>query len=197
MLEIGVAVKVIGRLVRVVALHHVVEEVLHQLPVLLGLVQVGDLHGTVDLGAAGGVGLVRQRGQVVPVLGNLPVLVKAEDVKGHLLPRSGEVVDGLEEHIVPVLKGPDVVYRGLDRGGGQVLHRPQEGGLPGAVGQVVLDVVLVQQAGGGLGVAGGEGADEGQRLFRPGHGLHGGHGLLRRRGRGADLLGVLHDAFLL
>ena len=104
------------------------------------------------------------------MLGDLPVLVKAEDVKGHLLPRSGEVVDGLEEHIVPVLKGPDVVHRGLDRGGGQVLHRAQEGGLPGAVGQVVLDVVLVQQAGGGLGVAGGEGADEGGGFFNVGHG---------------------------
>ena len=95
-LDIGVPVEVVGGLVGVVALHHIVEEVLHQGAVGLGLVQVGDLGGAVDLGVAGGVGVSGQGGQVVPVLGNFAVLVEAEDVEGYLFPGAGEVVDGVQ-----------------------------------------------------------------------------------------------------
>ena len=165
MLDVGVTVKVIGGLVGIVALHHIVEEILHQFPVLLGLVQIGHFHRAVNLGVAGRIRLRSKGGQVVPMLGNLAIFIKAEDVKGHLLASSGEVIDGLEEHIVPVLKGTDVFHGGLCIGRRQVFHGADKGILPRAIGQIVLDVVLVQQLTGSIRIAGSEGADQGQSLF--------------------------------
>ena len=165
MLDVGVTVKVIGGLVGIVALHHIVEEVLHQFPVFLSLVQIGHFHRTVDLGVAGGVRLRSKGSQVVPMLGDLAIFIKAEDVKGHLLASTGEVINGLEEHIVPVLKGTDVFHGGLYIGRRQVFHGADKGILPRAIGQIVLDVVLVQQLTGSIRIAGSEGADQGQSLF--------------------------------
>ena len=72
--------------------------------------------------------------------------------------------------VCPEGLGPDVLYRGRGGGGGQRLHRAEKSGLSGAVGQVVLDIALVQQGGGGGGVAGGEGLDQGEGLFGVRHG---------------------------
>ena len=119
----------------------------------------------VDLGVAGGVRLCSKGSQVVPMLDNLAIFIKAEDVKGHLLASTSEVIDGLEEHIVPVLKGTDVFHGGLTIGRRQVFHGADKGILASAIGQIVLDVVLVQQLTGSLRIAGSEGADQGQGLF--------------------------------
>ena len=158
-LDVGVAVKVIGGLFRVVALHHIVQEALNQLAVFLGLVQIGDFHRAVGLGVTGRIGS-SQCSQIVPMLRNQTVFIKAEDVKGHLIASPGKVIDGLEEHLVAIGKGPDVLHCGLHRRGGQIGNGANKGIPSGAVGQIVLDVALCQQALSGFGVAGGEGVDE-------------------------------------
>src|SRR5699024_7820995 len=106
-----------------------------------GLAQVGGLRGSVDLGPAGGV-RVRLVRQVIPVLGDFAVPAKAENVKGHLLAGPGKVIDRVQEDLVPVLKGPDIVDSGFHRGGGQVGHGAHKGVPAGAVGEIVLDVPL-------------------------------------------------------
>ena len=110
------------------------------------------------------------------MLGDLAVGVEAEDVKGDLLAGSGEVVDVLQKDVVAVLKGPDVLDRGRGFGGGQTLDGAYKGVLAGAVGQVVLDVVLVEQLARRLRIAGGEGVDEGERLVDVALSVHGGLG---------------------
>ena len=126
------------------ALHHIVQEGLDQFAVLLGLIKIGQLHRAVDLRVTGGVGHGQLR-QIVPVLRDLPVLIKAEDVEGDLLARTGEIVDRLEEHIHTVLEGADVVDRRFDRRGGQIRDRADKSVAAGAVGQIVLNIVLIEQ----------------------------------------------------
>ena len=82
---------------------------------------------------AGGVRLRSKGSQVVPVLGDLAVFIKAENIEGHLLTGTGEVVDGLEEHIVPVLKSTDVVHRGFHIGGCEIFHGTDKSVRAGAV----------------------------------------------------------------
>ena len=163
-LDVGVTVKVIGHLAEVVALHHIVQEVVHQRTVLLGLVQIRDGHGAIGLGVTGRI-RCRHGGEVVPVLCDLAVFIKAEDVERHLLTGTGKVVDSLKEHLVAILKCTDVLHRGLDRSRSQILHRADKGICAGAVGEIVLDVTVCQQAAGGLGVARCKGVDESQCLF--------------------------------
>ena len=83
-----------------------------------------------------------QRRQIVPMLGDLAVSVKAEDVKGDLLTGTGKIVNRLQEHLVAVLKSTDVVHSGFDLGRGQILHRADEGVRTGTVCQIVLDVAI-------------------------------------------------------
>ena len=163
-LDVGIAIKVIGGLFRVVALHHIVQEALNQLAVFLGLVRIGDCHRAVGLGVTGGIGR-SQRSQVVPVFSNLAAVIETEDIEGNLLTGTGKVIDGLKEYLVAIGKGADVVYRGLHRCAGQIGNGANEGIPSGAVGQIVLDVALCQQAGCGFGIAGGEGVDEFERFL--------------------------------
>ena len=164
MLDVGITIKVIRGLIEVVALHDIVEEILDQLPVFLGLIQIRDLHRAVHLGVTGGIRL-GQRRQIVPMLGNLAVSVKAEDVKGDLLTGTGKIVNRLQEHLVAVLKSTDVVHSGFHIGGCEIFHGTDKGIRTGAVCQIVLDVAIRQQAAGGVRIAGGKGVDERQRLF--------------------------------
>ena len=76
MLQVGIAVKVFRSLLGVPALHDVYQEVLHQLAVGLGTVEIARLDLAVNLSAAGGVGLSDVR-QVVPMLANLAVAFNA------------------------------------------------------------------------------------------------------------------------
>ena len=158
-LDVGAVREVLRGLLGVLPLHDVHEERLDEGPVLLGLVEVGGFGGAVGLRAAGGV-RSGDGGEVVPVLGDEPLVVEAEDVEGHLLAGPREVVDALQEHLVAVLERADVPHRRLGGGGGQVLHGPDERVATRAVGEVVLDVALVEEARRQLGVSGGERADE-------------------------------------
>ena len=93
-LDVSITVKVVGGLFGVLALHHVDQEIFHQLAVLPSLVQIFQFLRPVNLGVAGGI----RRGfhsQVVPMLCNHPVFIKAEDVKRHLFAGAGKVVNGL------------------------------------------------------------------------------------------------------
>ena len=99
------------------------------------------------------------------MLGDLAVLIETEDVKGDLLTGTGEVVNRLQEHLVTVLEGADVVHSGFHIGGCEISHGTVEGVRIGAVCQIVLDVAICQQAAGGVRIAGGKGVDERQRLF--------------------------------
>ena len=158
-LEVSVACEVLRSLLGVLPLHDVHEERLDEGSVLLGPVEVGGLGGAIDLRAAGGV-RPGDGGEVVPVLSDETLLVEAEDVEGHLLAGPCEVVDGLQEHLVAVLECTNVSHRRLGGGRGQVLHGPDERVAARAVGEVVLDVALVEEARRQLGVSGGERADE-------------------------------------
>ena len=77
MLDIRVAIKVVGRLLGIGPLHDVHQKRLHQRTVLFGLVKIARDLGAVILRVLGGVGLGK-RGQVIPVLDNQAVL-KAKD----------------------------------------------------------------------------------------------------------------------
>ena len=56
------------------------------------------------------------------MLGNLAVFVKAEDVKGDLLTGTGEIVHRLQEHLVAVLEGADVVHSGFHISRCEIFH---------------------------------------------------------------------------
>ena len=103
------------------------------------------------------------------MLGDEALLVEAEDVEGHLLAGPREVVDSLQEHLVAVLERADVCHRRLGGGGGQVLHGADERVAARAVGEVMLDVALVEEARCQLGVYGGERADEVERFLDVAH----------------------------
>lgn len=159
MLEVGVAREVLRGLLGALPLHDVFEERLDEGSVLLCLVELGDLGGAVGLRAAGGV-RSGNIGEVVPVLGDEPLAVETEDVEGDLLAGPREVVDALQEHLVAVLERAKVSHRRLDGRGGQVLHGPDERIAARAVGEVVLNVALVEEACRQLCVSGGERTDE-------------------------------------
>ena len=163
-LDVIIAVKIVRGLVQIVALHDIVEEILDQLTVFLGLIQIRDIHRAVRLGVTGGIRL-GQRRQIVPMLGDLAVLIETEDVKGDLLTGPGKIVNRLQEYLVTVLKSTDVVHSGFHVGRCEIFHGTDEGVRTGAVRQIVLDVTIRQQAAGGVRIAGGKGADERQRLF--------------------------------
>lgn len=163
-LDVIVTVKIVRSLIEIVALHDIVEEILDQLTVFLGLVQIPDLHRTVRLSMTGGIRL-SQRRQIVPMLGDLAVFIETEDVKGNLLTGTGEIVHRLQEHLVAVLKSTDVVHRGFYISGCKIFYGADEGVRTGAVCQIVLDVAIRQQAAGGVRIAGGKGVDERQCLF--------------------------------
>lgn len=158
-LDVIVAVKIVRSLVQIVALHDIVEEVLDQLTVFLGLVQIRDLHRAVRLGVTRGIRFSKSR-QIVPMLGDLAVFVKAEDVKGDLLTGTGKIIDRLQEHLVTVLKSADVVHSGFHIGGCEIFYGTDEGVRTGAVRQIVLDVTIREQTAGGSCIAGGKGVDE-------------------------------------
>lgn len=95
------------------------------------------------MGAAGRVGL-RNGGKVVSMLGNQAFAVETENVEGHLLACTSEVVHGLQEDLVAIFESADVVHGGLHRSGSEVLDRADESVAAGAVCEVVLDVARVK-----------------------------------------------------
>ena len=111
-LKVGVAVKIIRCLFGTLTLHNIVEEVLDKRTVRLGLVRVLYFLSAVDLRSSRRIGICFCR-KVIPVLCNLSVFVKAEDVKGNLLSCACEVVNRLKENLVAVFKSADIVYRGF------------------------------------------------------------------------------------
>ena len=92
-------------------------------------------------------------------------LIEAEDIKRHLLACACEVVYGLQEDLVAVLKRADVVNGGLYRSGSKIRYAAYECVTAGAVCQVVLDVAFRQKGSCLLGVAGCEGVNENQCFF--------------------------------
>ena len=158
-LEVDVTREVLWGLFGALPLHDVFEECLDEGSVLLCLIELGDLGGAVDLRATGGVRF-DEVGEVVPVLGDKPLAVEAEDIEGDLLAGPCEVVDALQEHLIAVFERTDVSHRRLDGRGGQVLHGPDERIAARAVGEVVLNVSLVEEVCRQLGVSAGERADK-------------------------------------
>ena len=94
------------------------------------------------------------------MLGDEPLAVEAEDVEGDLLAGPREVVDALQKHLVAVFERANVSHRRLGGRGGQVLHGPDERVAARTVGEIVLNVALVEEACRQLCVSGGERADE-------------------------------------
>ena len=84
-----------------------------------------------------------QRRQIVPMLGDLAVFAKAEDVKGNLLTGTGKIVNRLQEHLVAVLKSTDVVHSGFHISGCKIFYGADESIRTSAVGQIVLDVAII------------------------------------------------------
>ena len=105
------------------------------------------------------------------MLDNLAVFIDAEDVESDLLARPCKIVNRLQEHLVAILKGTDVVYGGLHLRGSEVFHGTDKRIRAGAVSQIMLNVILRQQAASHVRIAGGEGVDECQRFFRVAQGL--------------------------
>ena len=79
------------------------------------------------------------------MLRNQAVRIKAENVKGHLFAGSGKIVNRLQEHLVAILEGPNVVYGSLYRRGGQIGHGTEKGITAGAISQIVLNISFRQQ----------------------------------------------------
>ena len=77
------------------------------------------------------------------MLGNFSVLIKAEDIKSNLIASSSKVVDCLQEYIVAVLKGTNVVDGGLYLGGSQIFNRADERFFTCAVSKIVLNIAFV------------------------------------------------------
>ena len=99
------------------------------------------------------------------MLGNLAVLIEAEDVKGDLLTGTSKIINCLQEYLVTVLECTDVVHRRFHISGCKIFHGTDKSVRTGAVRQIVLDVTIREQAAGGVRIAGSKGVDERQRLF--------------------------------
>ena len=167
-LNVSITVEVIRGLIQIVALHYIVQEALNQFAVFLRLVQIGDCYSTVGLGVTGRIGS-SQCSQIIPVLSNLAAVIETENVEGHLLTGTGKVIYGLKEHLVTISKGADGVYRGLDRRRGQISNGADKGIKASAIGEIVLNIALCQQAGCLFGITGGEGVDEFDRFLNVCH----------------------------
>ena len=144
-LKVAVAVKIIRCLFGTLTLHNIVEEVLDKLTVSLCFVRVLYFLCAVDLRSSRRIGICFCR-KVIPVLCNLSVFVKAEDVKGNLLSCACEVVNRLKENLVAVFKSADIVYRGFYRSRRKVSHRADKCVFSCAVSKVMLDVSFGKQA---------------------------------------------------
>lgn len=99
------------------------------------------------------------------MLGNLAVLIEAEDVKGDLLTGTSKIINCLQEYLVTVLECTDVVHRRFHISGCKIFHGTDKSVRTSAVRQIVLDVTIREQAAGGVRIAGSKGVDERQRLF--------------------------------
>lgn len=88
----------------------------------------------------------------VPLLGDQPFLIKAEDVEGDLFAHTGEVVNGLQEDLVAIFECTDVVDSGLHRSRSEIGNTAHKGITTGAVSEIVLDVTLCKQRSGFFGV---------------------------------------------
>ena len=75
--------------------------------------------------------------EIVPVLRNLAISIEAEDVEGDLVTHTGEVVDGLQEHLVAILKSADVVDCSLYGSGSKISNAAHEGIAACAVSKIV------------------------------------------------------------
>ena len=76
------------------------------------------------------------------MLGDLAVSVEAEDIERHLLTHTREVVNGLQEHLVAVLKSADIVDGRLNGSRSEILYRADKSVTTCAVCEIMLDVTL-------------------------------------------------------
>lgn len=97
------------------------------------------------------------------------VRVEAEDIESDLLAHTGEIVDGLQEHLIAIFESADIVDGGLHGSSPEVGNTPDKGISAGSVGEVVLDIAGSQKFLCILGVAGSESVDESQGLFNVRH----------------------------
>ena len=139
MLNIGIAVKVGRRFFGSLPLHDIVQEVLDELAVLLGLIEVFQRIVSVNLRMTGRIRFSLCR-EVVPMFGNLAVGIEAEEVESDLFTGSGKVVDGLQEDLVSILKSADVVDCRLYGSACEVGNAACECFSAGAIGEVMLNV---------------------------------------------------------
>ncbi len=86
--------------------------------------------------------------------GNQAVFIEEGDVKDYLFTSAGKAIDSLQEYLVAVLKGTDVFDRGLSFCGSEIFNRTKERFPAGAVGQIVRNAALRQQAPGGFSITG-------------------------------------------
>ena len=88
------------------------------------------------------------------MLGNLAVLIEAEDVKGDLLTGTSKIINCLQEYLVTVLECTDVVHRRFHISGCKIFHGTDKSVRTGAVRQIVLDVTIREMYSCGVSIAG-------------------------------------------
>ena len=138
-LNIGIAVKVGSCFFGSFPLHDIVQEVLDELAVLLGLIEIFQRIVSVNLRMTGRIRFSLCC-EVVPMFGNLAVGIEAEDVESDLFTGSGKIVDGLQEDLVSILKSTDVIDGGLYGSACEVGNAAYECVRAGAIGEVMLNV---------------------------------------------------------
>ena len=138
-LNVVIAVEIVGQVLRVLAHQHVVYEAAYKFFVRLGLVQVSDLGRTVNQRVSARISFLGSGHEVVPVLHNFAVL-KTEDVKTDF--RTEEIVVGLSHYIIAVLKDTYGVHAGFLRVLSQHAHQFAEAGKTVLCAEVVLNVLV-------------------------------------------------------
>lgn len=130
-LDIRIPLKVISCFFRVMAFHYIIEKVLYKLTVCFRFIQVFCLYRSFDLGMTGQIRFC-QRGNIVSVFCDFTVFIKAEDIKSHLFSGTCEVIDRLQEYLVPVFIGADIFNSSFYGSLSQSFYRLHEGLSAGA-----------------------------------------------------------------
>lgn len=162
-LDVFVAVVVGSQLFRMLSAKHVAYESRSDAAGLF-LIDVFLFKRTVDLGVTGRIGGGNIL-KIVPMLIDFAVGVEMEHVKRNLFARAGEIVNGLQEDLIAVLKRADVVDRRLYGCLLKPRDRSHECVGAGAESEVVLLVFGGEQRLRQFQITGYECADQSQGFF--------------------------------
>ena len=162
-LDILISVIVRSQLIRILSAKHISYKSCNHLTSLF-FISILLIQSTVDLGMTGRIRLSLCC-QVIPVLSDLSVFIKAENVKCYLLACAGEVVNRLQKYLVSVLKCTDVLNGGLYGSGCKICNASNECLCAGPIGQVVLDIAGRQKFLGFFGISACESVDECECFF--------------------------------